>query len=399
MNNGNKIKKIFLPVCALICILLIFPWQVGACGWAGDAESDEDDETIWIGADGKPIAENNLLDNPEFQTEIGNRYRIGHGSLRNYEEAIRWYKMAASAGFAPAQNNLGNMFEQGLGVSKDNALAARWYLTAAEQGNEKAQHSLGQMYEEGRGVSRDLQKAAEWILRSAEAGHHSAMGEIATMLWEGRGIPKDRVQAYKWWKLSAMHGDDTSDQSLEMAKLKMKPEKIDEAEKDFAAAFIPPKKRTVLGLYLTAKAAFTKWKKNSNKFKILDTRTVGEYIFVGHAPMAFNIPVQFLSTKVSSPRAGPVMNLNKNFVSEVKEKFKETETILVMCRSGVRSAMAVNMLAQSGFKRVYSILNGFEGDKLKARKNPNNGKRVINGWRNSNVPWTYDLYPKLMYHP
>jgi len=93
------------------------------------------------------------------------------------------------------------------------------------------------------------------------------------------------------------------------------------------------------------------------------------------------------------------MHLNEYFVSEVQKKMKKTDTILVICRSGVRSTVAVNMLAQSGFKQVYSIIDGFEGDKLKKFKSPNNGKRVINGWKNSDAPWTYDLNPKLMYLP
>ena len=70
-----------------------------------------------------------------------------------------------------------------------------------------------------------------------------------------------------------------------------------------------------------------------------------------------------------------------------------------MCRSGGRSAFAVNMLSKAGFKNVYNIIDGFEGDKV---KNPNsyfNGKRLVNGWKNSGAPWTYDLDPKLMYLP
>jgi len=162
--------------------------------------------------------------------------------------------------------------------------------------------------------------------------------------------------------------------------------------KAFAGPNIPLKKQTVLGLYLTAGKAYKKWENNPGKIKILDTRTIGEYIFVGHGPMAYNIPVKFLKINKNS---GPVMVQNENFVSDVKKKFKKTDTIFVMCRSGVRSAIAVNMLARAGFKNVYSIIDGFEGDK----GNFQNGKRLINGWKNSKAPWTYDLNPKLMYRP
>ena len=136
-----------------------------------------------------------------------------------------------------------------------------------------------------------------------------------------------------------------------------------------------------------------------NKTKILDARTSGEYIFVGHAPMATNIPITFFKGEIDSKTMKPVMPLNINFVDEVKEKFKETDTLMVMCRSGVRSAIAVNKLDKAGFKNVYNITDGFEGDKLNVPGSYNNSKRIVNGWKNSGAPWTYKLDPKLVYLP
>ena len=42
--------------------------------------------------------------------------------------------------------------------------------------------------------------------------------------------------------------------------------------------------------------------------------------------------------------------------------FKPDDTIVAMCRSGGRSAFAINMLAKAGFVNVYNIIDGFEGD-------------------------------------
>ena len=72
---------------------------------------------------------------------------------------------------------------------------------------------------------------------------------------------------------------------------------------------------------------------------------------------------------------------------------------MIMCRSGARSAVSVNKLAKAGFKNVYNITDGFEGDKLKVPGSYNNGKRLVNGWKNSGAPWTYKLDPKLAYLP
>jgi rhodanese-related sulfurtransferase len=167
----------------------------------------------------------------------------------------------------------------------------------------------------------------------------------------------------------------------------------------FADQSLPKKKQTVLGLYVTAKEAFAKWHADPGKVKILDVRTPGEYIFVGHAPMAVNIPLKFLKTGFDLKKKKIVMSLNENFIGDVKKRFKETDTIMIMCRSGARSAASVNKLAKAGFKNVYSITDGFEGDSLKVPGSYNNGKRLVNGWRNSGAPWTYKLDPELMYIP
>jgi rhodanese-related sulfurtransferase len=166
-----------------------------------------------------------------------------------------------------------------------------------------------------------------------------------------------------------------------------------------AETSLPQSKQTVLGLYLTAKEAFGKWHGSTEKVFILDVRTQEEYIFVGHAPMARNIPVRVLNQELTAKKRTPVMESNPNFVSQVKRYYKVSDTILIMCRSGGRSALAVNLLAEAGFKEVYNIIDGFEGDAVKDPQSYYYGKRVKNGWRNSGAPWTYKLESDLMYHP
>ena len=84
---------------------------------------------------------------------------------------------------------------------------------------------------------------------------------------------------------------------------------------------------------------------------------------------------------------------NPDFVSLVKEITKPADTILVMCRSGGRKAQAVNRLAEEGFRNVYNITDGMEGDMVEDPGSVFQGKRMKNGWKNSGLPWTYDLNP------
>jgi rhodanese-related sulfurtransferase len=166
-----------------------------------------------------------------------------------------------------------------------------------------------------------------------------------------------------------------------------------------AESTLPPQKQTVLGLYVTAKEAYKMWLTDKNKIKILDVRTPEEYIFVGHAPMAHNIPFQLINYKMAVRNQGPLMQANPNFIAEVGRKFKTSDTILVICRSGNRSAVAVNAMASAGFKIAYSVTDGFEGDRVKDPTSSFYGKRYKNGWRNSDLPWTDQLNPELIWIP
>lgn len=159
------------------------------------------------------------------------------------------------------------------------------------------------------------------------------------------------------------------------------------------------KKHTRIGLYVSAKEAYAMWDKDQDKIKLLDCRTPEEYAFVGHAPMAINIPLQFMDYRWNPKKKEYAMKDNPRFIQQAQKAFKPTDTILVMCRSGHRSAKTVDTLDKAGFKNVYNIHDGFEGDKVKDKNDPNDGKRTKNGWRNAAVPWTYDLDTNLMYLP
>ena len=171
------------------------------------------------------------------------------------------------------------------------------------------------------------------------------------------------------------------------------------AEAQKAPPEIPKDKQTTLGLYVTAKEAYDMWQKDQQKIKIIDCRTPEEYVFIGHAPMAANVPSKFMTYAWDEKKKEYAMKPNPNFVKEVQKRFAKDDTILVMCRSGQRSAPSVDLLAKAGFTKVYNITDGFEGDKVKDPQGPNHGKRMKNGWRVSNLPWTYDLDVNLMYLP
>ncbi len=158
-------------------------------------------------------------------------------------------------------------------------------------------------------------------------------------------------------------------------------------------------KQTEAGLYVTARKAYDRWKSDPGKVIIIDVRTPEEYLFVGNADMAWKIPLATQSYVWDTVKGKFPMKILPDFVSRASQVAKPDDIIMVMCRSGGRSAMAVNLLAQAGFKQVYNIFDGMEGDTVNETGSVFHGQRLVNGWKNSGCPWTYHLSPDRMVLP
>jgi len=155
-------------------------------------------------------------------------------------------------------------------------------------------------------------------------------------------------------------------------------------------------KQTANAQYLNAVEAANFKKVQGSKALLLDIRTPSELVFVGSpTEMDLNIPLitldyaQWDKTKSAFKKV-----LNKNFVSDLTTYIKakrltKNSPIILLCRSGKRSAKAANLLSRAGYTHLFTVVDGFEGDKQKVGLNK--GKRVVNGWKNSGLAWTYKL--------
>ena len=57
------------------------------------------------------------------------------------------------------------------------------------------------------------------------------------------------------------------------------------------------------------------------------------------------------------------------------------------------ASRAADLLSDSGYKRVYIVVYGYEGEMS------DKGRRTVNGWKNSGLPWSYELDKQKMYFP
>ncbi|HEY3793796.1 MAG TPA: rhodanese-like domain-containing protein [Bradyrhizobium sp.] len=171
----------------------------------------------------------------------------------------------------------------------------------------------------------------------------------------------------------------------------------------FDAASVPPPKRTKLGQYLSSKEAAKFVDKNASKTLFLDVRTPPEVAFLGMPAQAdANVPyMREPDFPVwDAAKQNFKLELNPDFLPEVRRRLSAKglgpdDAIVLICRSGDRSAAAANLLAEAGFKNVYSVVDGYEGDI--ATKGPKKGQRVVNGWKNAGLPWSYKLDKGKMY--
>ena len=154
---------------------------------------------------------------------------------------------------------------------------------------------------------------------------------------------------------------------------------------------LPKEKQTALNLYVTAVEAYEMWRAAPQTVKIVDVRTLEEFIFVGHPTMAWNVPIFTQTSDWDEAGKQFKMKPTADFVARVREIAGVADCILATCRSGGRGAMAVNALAKAGFTNVYNIVDGVEGDTVGEADSVFLKKRMKNGWKNAGLPWDYDL--------
>lgn len=169
---------------------------------------------------------------------------------------------------------------------------------------------------------------------------------------------------------------------------------------------LPEVKRSKAGLYLTPQQAYDMKKKDLKGVAFFDIRTRAEAMYVGWPGDADALVPYMEHPEIMSEwddkRFAYRLEPNSEFVAEMERRLKDmglgkNATIILICRSGDRSAKAQDLLQMSGFTRVYGIAEGFEGDA--AKEGPKSGQRVVNGWKNANLPWTYKLDKSRMYFP
>ena len=95
----------------------------------------------------------------------------------------------------------------------------------------------------------------------------------------------------------------------------------------------------------------------------IDVRSPGEFDS-GHVEGSINIPHTEIVERIGEVTAD------------------KDATLYLYCRSGNRSEEAGKLLIEHGFRHVYNVEHGFEGE-----LDENHHRSTVSGWRHDGLPW------------
>ncbi len=114
---------------------------------------------------------------------------------------------------------------------------------------------------------------------------------------------------------------------------------------------------------------------------LVDIRSTMEFLFVGHPVGSVHIP--WIDE--------PDWTVNPDFVTEIRKLLlggavctaeAPCAPVILICRSGKRSLEAGKTLLESGFRSVFHVDEGFEGE-----RDEEHHRGTLGGWRFRGLPW------------
>ena len=106
--------------------------------------------------------------------------------------------------------------------------------------------------------------------------------------------------------------------------------------------------------------------------KLIDVRSRAEWDYVGRIPGAVEIEW----------KSYPGMVPNPKFAEQLQAQISIDAPAMFICRSGARSHDTAMVAKQLGYREVYNVLQGFEGD-----RDAQGHRNTVGGWRAAGLPW------------
>ncbi len=169
----------------------------------------------------------------QAQYIVGGMYFRGMGIERNFPKAFQYLHGAAMKGKSTpeSQKLLGEFFLTGHIVPQNYEEAVKWYKLAAENGNRDAQSELAFLYFTGKGVEQDFEKAFIWFEKAAYQGLAAAQYSTGIMWYSGNGVEKpDPVLSYAWLSVAVANNHPDASVARNLVETSLTREELNKAQ-------------------------------------------------------------------------------------------------------------------------------------------------------------------------
>lgn len=109
---------------------------------------------------------------------------------KNPEQAIHWFKQAASVGDVNAQMFMAAAYLYGVGVKKNTDVARHYYIDAAKNGNAIAQYTLAEYFLDSKHAG-NKKLGMIWLTKAADGANPKALTELGKFYVNGQMVTKD----------------------------------------------------------------------------------------------------------------------------------------------------------------------------------------------------------------
>ncbi|MGA7382084.1 MAG: tetratricopeptide repeat protein, partial [Terriglobales bacterium] len=116
---------------------------------------------------------------PAAQFDFGVRYWTGDQVPQDYNQAVRWFSLAAEQGNVAAQAMLGNCYWAGRGVPPDPMRAYFWSFLAQAAGDEASKSRVALLATRltPSQIAVAQKEAKDWMMQHAPAAKHSSSAQ------------------------------------------------------------------------------------------------------------------------------------------------------------------------------------------------------------------------------
>lgn len=119
-----------------------------------------------------------------------------------YEEAFKYFKLAADQDYPDALWHVGDLYRKGNGVERDIYSSFKYFKLSADGGNEVAQYDVGVCYIRGFGVARNVELAYHYFILSAQQNYLDALYYVGKFKLLGLVVSVDVKEAFDYFKLA-----------------------------------------------------------------------------------------------------------------------------------------------------------------------------------------------------